>query len=310
MKALIVACAMSLLPGQQNEADEPAAAQEWLEIFRLDYDASVLGRKCAANAMVGPLAVDHLQNGGLGVFMARLVPELDHLKDLRVMFVDEEGNRFEGVTAMQSSREVEEGTLAAVMYASPDDCPKDSIRGIVFEHASTCTLKMMLEEEKKAREAFEAKVAEVIEDCPLPKPVVGQPCPFALTCIGGEEVSTKKWEGKVVMVQFWATWCTPCLVEIPELRKLYEEYHHEGLEILGVSLDRDRNDLERFVLKEAIAWPQFFVGDEVRRGALMQVTGVTGIPRYFVIDRAGKLHTDQGRGLLKNIVPKLLNEPD
>jgi thiol-disulfide isomerase/thioredoxin len=310
MTALMAAFAMTLLPAQQDETDRSVAARKWIEVYRLDYDASVVGRRCASDSLVGPLTIDHLDGGRVGVFVARLVPRVDDLKDLRVIFVDQDGDQFEGFLAMQSSREEDRGTLAAVMYTSPDDCPADSIRTIVFEHADTETLKAILEKQDKARKALETKVAEVIGDCPLPKPVVGQPYPFAVTCIDGSKVSTKDWQGKVIVIDFWATWCAPCLMEMPELKKLYERYHSQGLEILGVSLDRDRKELEGYVRKEAIAWPQFFVGDNVRRAALMQVTGASSIPRYFVLDRTGRLHADDGRGKLEILVPTLLAGSD
>jgi thiol-disulfide isomerase/thioredoxin len=128
------------------------------------------------------------------------------------------------------------------------------------------------------------------------------------------DLSGKHWEeeavrGKVVLIDFWATWCGPCLEEFPALKHLYEKYHPRGLEIIGVSLDtQGRVELERWLRRLRLPWPQFadfrgYSGELARRYA------VTSIPTNFLVSRNGVLVAKNLRGdpLLKEI-ERLCNE--
>lgn len=306
MKVLLAVLVSMFLAG-----DEPTEAQpEWLEVERRDYDGSKDSRISYGGFSLGGLIIDRLEGETVAVFLARPLDRFDQHKDLQVVFLDEQGKRHVAEARSFSGSRVSDQRVGAILYASPADCPPESIRTVVFEQMSTEELRVRLAAEKRARSEFRAKVAKAATRCPLPGPVIGQPYPFKLTDLNGNEISTEKWRGKVIVLEFWATWCGPCLVEIPELKELYDRHHHQGLEVLGISLDRQDEAVSQFIKKNGIPWPQFLVGDDVQRAALGNVTGVRGIPRYFVIDRAGKLRTDHGRGLLGEIVPELLRKSD
>src|SRR5207248_7770683 len=87
-----------------------------------------------------------------------------------------------------------------------------------------------------AREALERAKTAHIEV--LPWPETGEPYPFTLTTIDGRKIRSEELKGKVVLIDCWATWCSPCMALMPELKTLYEKWHKHGLEIVGVSLDR------------------------------------------------------------------------
>ncbi|HUV12064.1 MAG TPA: TlpA disulfide reductase family protein, partial [Acidobacteriota bacterium] len=92
--------------------------------------------------------------------------------------------------------------------------------------------------------------------------------------------------GKVVLIDFWATWCPPCVAELPRLQELHEELNSEGLEIIGISLDSDEQQLRDFLAQRDSAWGTVFSGkgmdDEVAK-----LYGVDSAPRYWVVDREG-----------------------
>ena len=141
---------------------------------------------------------------------------------------------------------------------------------------------------------------------PPGKPTVGERYDFSLVSMDGEELSCDTLAGKVVVLDFWATWCGPCVKELPHLRELYAEYADDGLEIVGLSFDRSRNRLTKFLGANDVPWPQVFL-TEAQQRQVGENTGVTSIPRLFVLDRDGKLVTTQGRGRLDAIIPDLLS---
>jgi thiol-disulfide isomerase/thioredoxin len=110
--------------------------------------------------------------------------------------------------------------------------------------------------------------------------------------VDGKEFDVKSWEGKVVLVDFWATWCGPCIAELPTLRDCYEKYHDRGFEVVGISLDSDRSRLDAFLAREELPWTTLFSADETATGwkhPLAAKYGVMSIPRGVLIDRKGKV---------------------
>jgi thiol-disulfide isomerase/thioredoxin len=130
--------------------------------------------------------------------------------------------------------------------------------------------------------------------------------------ISGSIVSVKKLKGKLVVIDFWATWCGPCVAEMPEMKQLYAKYHGHGVEFIGVSLDRPEREggldsLKKFVKDNGIAWPQYFQGDGWD-SAFSCSCGINAIPAAFVIDTEGKLYSTEARGKLDAMIPELLNK--
>ena len=128
--------------------------------------------------------------------------------------------------------------------------------------------------------------------------------------INGENFSTADWKGKVILVNFWATWCAPCKDELPRIKKVYAEYHNKGLEIVGVSCDKVPGQLKDFMAanKTDMPWPQLY--DEKTPGwhPLATEIGIDTIPTLVLIDRKGVVRTVEAREKFEEIIPKLLEE--
>ncbi len=107
---------------------------------------------------------------------------------------------------------------------------------------------------------------------------------FKLVTLDGKTITPESLRGKVVLLDFWATWCGPCRDALPELKTIRKKFGGQPFQIIGISVDKDRKALEDFVRKNDMTWPQFFDdGYRVSRYAF----GVSTFPSYFVIDKAG-----------------------
>jgi len=109
---------------------------------------------------------------------------------------------------------------------------------------------------------------------------------FSLKNLKGQTVRLSDFAGKVILLNFWATWCPPCRIEIPHLMKLYAKYQDRGLEIIGISLDAGGEEIvKRFVERYQINYA-ILLGDEK---ITLDYGGILGIPTSFIIDRQGRI---------------------
>jgi thiol-disulfide isomerase/thioredoxin len=128
----------------------------------------------------------------------------------------------------------------------------------------------------------------------------------------GRTVRMADLKGKVVVVDFWATWCGPCVAEMPTMKKIYAEFKDKGVEFIGVSLDEPEDKgqgltkLKEYVAKNEIPWPQYYQG-KGWDGDFSRSWGVNAIPRLFVVDPDGNLFSTSARGKLEAMIPELLS---
>src|SRR5947209_2428747 len=115
---------------------------------------------------------------------------------------------------------------------------------------------------------------------------VGKPLTMKFQALDGSEVDVSKLQGKVVMIDFWATWCGPCRAELPNVKAAYEKLHPKGFEIIGVSFDKSKKDLQTFITKEKMPWPQYFDG-LFWDNKIGKKYGIEGIPTMWLVDKKG-----------------------
>ena len=128
-----------------------------------------------------------------------------------------------------------------------------------------------------------------------------KPLDLKFTAVDGSEVDLATLRGKVVLVDFWATWCPPCVEEVPELVATYEKFKDQGFAIVGISLDEDKAALEKFTTENKMTWPQFFDG-KGWENELAKRFKIQSVPTMWLLDREGKLIDASPRGNLQQAV--------
>jgi thiol-disulfide isomerase/thioredoxin len=134
-----------------------------------------------------------------------------------------------------------------------------------------------------------------------------KPLELKFTAVDGKEFDLSKLQGKVVLIDFWATWCGPCVAELPNVLKAYKELNPKGFEIVGISLDQDKAALEAFVKEHGMAWPQYFDGKGWQNDISTQY-GISSIPAMWLVNKKGMVVNTNARAGLEEQVAKLLAE--
>jgi thiol-disulfide isomerase/thioredoxin len=155
------------------------------------------------------------------------------------------------------------------------------------------------EAENDVKEAAEALLRKTAR--------VGQPLNLKFKALDGREVDVQQLTNKVILLDFWATWCGPCMAELPKVKTAYDKLHLRGFEIIGISFDQDQEALERVLVREKITWPQHF--EEGGSGSKFgEAFEISGIPTMWLVDKKGNLRDLNARENLAERVEKLLAE--
>ena len=156
--------------------------------------------------------------------------------------------------------------------------PAEELLGSQFE-----ILKARAERDKNSGErwafARDAKVKELAQ-------FIGQPFDFNLTALDGSSIGGKGMRGKVVLIDFWGTWCGVCVQrDLPHLTELYKKYHDRGLEIVGIAKDQNAEIVRKFVTDKAVAWPQHWdEGDAITKSYKIEM-----FPTAFLVNKEGRI---------------------
>lgn len=136
-----------------------------------------------------------------------------------------------------------------------------------------------------------------------------KPPQFEAPALNGGKLSLDVFKGKVVLLDFWATWCMPCLAELPNVQRTYRKYHNRGFEVIGISLDEDKNRLRGFVSAREMSWHHVYDNDLPQEQRLALRYFVDSIPRTLLVGPDGAIVKMNLRGsALEAEVGKLITK--
>ena len=147
----------------------------------------------------------------------------------------------------------------------------------------------------KSKDKEVAQIGEKMEGIARRLTLLGKPLELTGTAVAAGKFDWSKYRGKVVLVDFWATWCGPCMEELPNVVKNYELYHDRGFDVVGISVDEDKTALKKFLAEKEIPWVTLNSGGW-DQNAMANYYGVTSIPTAFLVNEEGKAVSVHARG--------------
>ena len=203
------------------------------------------------------------------------------------LYLQDEKQSFEdAVVALQKAIELSKGRLVKAYYNLGFALIKSG-----REQEGVASLKKFLELDPGAVEASQARA--VVANLKMVDAAVAPT--FVEKSHTGGELALEKYRGKIVLLDFWASWCLPCRRDMPEVRKIWKQHGGDSFAIIGINLDSSRPPFEAFMKEEGITWPQFY--DGLGWGnKISRLYGVYSIPHTVVIDQDGVIRATGLRG--------------
>ncbi len=219
--------------------------------------------------------------------------------------------KYRGCPAMELMNHSMPALEAAIARAPRDNRGASLLYAIMMEARGVPERKSIEIGDRILRDYPTSTIAGRLRKSRVSNTALGSPLTLDFKdAISGSDVSLASMRGKVVVVDFWATWCGPCVADMQRMKELYAKYRGRGVEFVGVSLDRSPEDgglnrLREFVASNGIQWPQYYEGAPGTM-KFSERCGVQTIPVTFILDKAGNLASTDAHGKIDQILQELL----
>lgn len=201
----------------------------------------------------------------------------DDIKQFDVLLAEHKGEKTEAVAEILY--------MKAVLY---DQILTNHAKAqVLFNQLKTEFKGTPIVAEYERREAAEKIQATLVVGAKFPN--------FKAKDVEGRPLSISGRKSKLLLVDFWATWCMPCRLEMPNVIAAYQKYHAQGLNIIGVSLDQDKTNMLNYIKEQNMPWPQYFDGMGWTNKLALQY-GIEEIPASYLLDGNGKIIARDLRG--------------
>ncbi len=225
-----------------------------------------------------------------------------------------------GITGLMTSDEAQSKKYIADVKAflSAEEMTKEDVGitqgiGQTLEHTNPALAKdfytTAVTQMKKSKDPQVVNYAERLAATVRRLDLLGNTMELKGTTVEGKPFDVVSLKGKVVLVDFWATWCHFCIEELPNVKRNYAGYHNKGFEVVAISGDQERAKLDEFLLAEKLPWIQLH--DENGQNAAMAQYAIASFPTTFLIGKDGKVLSLSARGpALDKLLKDQLGEPD
>ncbi len=233
-----------------------------------------------------------------------------------VMLVAELGNLQRGDAAAHAALYEKLKTYIATSELSQEDLQMafSAAQGFEFSGSRDLATKAYAELGDmltKSKDKAVAGYAETLIGAGRRLNLVGNEMVLEGTTTDGKPFNLESLKGKVVLIDFWATWCGPCIAEYPNILTNYEAYHGKGFEVIGISLDQDRDALEKYLTEKKVPWMTLHEKDGAGQHPAAKYYGVLSIPTVILVNKEGKAISLNARGPeLGKLLEKELGAPE